>query len=130
MSFSIINIPHFRDGDTIPPATQPREKTLFSHIHTHQSVILYTRPSTFFSRIPVLLTTLSATILVQGANIPQLNYCSSLLADCPASFHCRPTVSSQHSWQCDPVKMSGLVFLLSQASQGFLSHSVKAHLLQ
>lgn len=72
------------DGNTTPPATQPREQP-FSLTCIHQSVILLLQLSTFFPRTQVLPTNSSAMVLVQIAITSHLDYCSSRLAGCPAS---------------------------------------------
>lgn len=63
-----------------------RENFVLSYSYPSISNPAHTAINFFFQNPSTSYHLLSATILVQGAIIPQLNYCSSLLADCPASF--------------------------------------------
>lgn len=77
-------IPFSVDGNTTLPATQPREKPLFlSYLYplVNNPVIVTIN---IFSRIQVLLTGSSATILAHVTIISHLGLCSHLLAGCPA----------------------------------------------
>lgn len=116
------------DGNIIPPATQPREKLWF---------LSYPYPS---ASNPV-----HATVNVSFQN-PSASYyllCHRLgsgrhhfspgLSQQPGWLSCLcsylPPASTQHGSQCDPGKVSALVFLWSEPSSGSPSHS-EINLLQ
>lgn len=96
------NIRFSVDRNTALPATQPREKPLFlSYLYpsVNNPVIVTIN---IFPRIQVLLTSSSATVLVQVAIISHLDHCSRLLAGCPAFpvASIQPLPTQQPEWSC------------------------------